>query len=98
MIIIAGTFEFDPADREAFLAATEPLMQASRAEDGCHAYSFVADRLDPGLVNLYELWEDDASLDRHRETDHYKGFGQIMAESKRKGMSIRQFNATEVPR
>jgi quinol monooxygenase YgiN len=98
MIIIAGTFDFDPADRDAFLAATEPLMRASLAENGCHAYSFSADRLDPGRVNLYELWDDDASLERHRETEHYRGFGQNMANSNRKGMNIRQFNATEVPR
>jgi quinol monooxygenase YgiN len=97
MIIIAGTFDFEPADREAFLEATVELVRASNAEEGCHAYTFAADPHDAGRVWLYELW-DDNTLDRHRDTPHYKTFGPILANAKAKTITVRQFNAVEVPR
>ncbi len=65
MIIVAGTFEVEPSERQAFLDSRAEVMRASRAEAGCRAYVFSADPLEPGRVQLYELWDDQASLDAH---------------------------------
>ena len=65
MIIVSGTFEVDPAQRDAFLAERLDRMRASRAEAGCLDYTFSADPLEPGRVVLFERWEDQASLDAH---------------------------------
>lgn len=65
MIIIGGTFEVEPSQREAFLTGRLEAMRASRAEPGCLEYVFSADPIDPGRVVLFERWVDQASLDAH---------------------------------
>ena len=73
------------------------MVRASNAEHGCQAYTFAADPHDPGRVWLYELWDDDA-LDHHRDTPHYKAFRSVLADANTKAITVRQFNAIEVPR
>ena len=65
MILVAGTFEVEPARRDEFLASREEAMRRSRNEPGCVDYVFSADPLEPGRVVLFERWEDQASLDAH---------------------------------
>ena len=47
MVIVAGTIELDPDQREAFLAGRIDGMRTSRAEPGCLEYIFSADPTDP---------------------------------------------------
>lgn len=65
MVIVAGTFEVDPEQREAFLAGRIERMRTSRAERGCLEYTFSADPIDPGRVVLYERWASQEDLDAH---------------------------------
>lgn len=65
MLIVAGHFDIDPADRDAFLEARSPAMTATRSEGGCLEYVMSADPINPDRVVLFERWEDQASLDAH---------------------------------
>lgn len=65
MIIVAGTFEVDPAERDAFLASRADVMRRSRSEEGCLEYCFAADPLEAGRVVLVERWTSQEALDRH---------------------------------
>ncbi len=65
MVIVAGVFEVDPEQRDAFLAGRFDRMRSSRAEQGCLEYTFSADPLDPGRVLLYERWASQKDLDAH---------------------------------
>ena len=65
MVIVAGSFEIKPEEREEFLAGRLDSMRASRAESGCLEYTMSADPIDPGRVVLFERWADQASLDAH---------------------------------
>ena len=65
MVIVGGTFEFDPDKRDLFLASRIEMMRVSRAEPGCIEYTFAADPLDPGRVVLFERWTDQDALDAH---------------------------------
>ena len=65
MIIVAGTFEVDPAERDAFLAGRDEGMRRSRAEPGCISYVFSADPIEPGRVHLFERWESKDALGAH---------------------------------
>jgi quinol monooxygenase YgiN len=62
MIIVAGTFEVDPAQRDAFVESRTEGMRRSRAEPGCISYVFSADPLEPGRVCLFERWESKDAL------------------------------------
>ena len=70
MILIIGTVRLPPHN----LSNARPIMQrmilASRAEDGCLAYSYSEDVLEPGLIRVQELWRDPQALDRHRASAH----------------------------
>jgi len=65
MVIVGGTFEVDPDQREQFLAGRVAMMQASRAERGCLEYTFCADPIDLARVVLFERWSSQADLDAH---------------------------------
>lgn len=62
----------DPAQRDACLAATAGLQQATRqAEPGCLVYCFAADPVVDGRIQVYELWQDTAALAAHFEHPNY---------------------------
>ncbi len=65
MLIIAGAFEVDPAQRDAFIDERAAMMRSSRAEAGCIAYAFMADPIEPGRVYLFERWESKDALAAH---------------------------------
>ena len=65
MIIVAGTLEVDPDQREAFLAGRIDQMRTTRTEPGCLEYTFSADPIDPGRVLLIERWANQKDLDAH---------------------------------
>lgn len=65
MIIVGGSFEVDPEQRDAFLEGRREAMLASRAEPGCLEYVFGADPVDPSRVVLFERWASQEALDAH---------------------------------
>lgn len=65
MLIVAGHFDVDPADRDAFLRSRQDAMRRSRAEAGCVAYVFSADPIEAGRVWLFERWESKEALAAH---------------------------------
>jgi quinol monooxygenase YgiN len=65
VLIVSGSFEVDPAQRDAFIAVRHKAMTNSRGEAGCYDYVFSADPIDPARVCLYERWESQEHLDAH---------------------------------
>ena len=70
MVIVGGSFELEPSDRDKFVASRFEMMRTSRAEPGCLEYTFSADPIDPRRVVLFERWESQAALDTHIEKLH----------------------------
>ena len=65
MVIVAGSLEVDPDQREAFLRGRMEGMRTTRAEPGCLEYTFSADPIDPGRVMLMERWASQKHLEAH---------------------------------
>lgn len=65
MLVVAGTFEVDPARRDEFVESRKEAMATSRGEKGCHEYVFAPDPIDPGRVVLFERWESREDLAAH---------------------------------
>jgi quinol monooxygenase YgiN len=63
---------FDSADHDEIAEHLRALTVGSRQEPGCVSYiaHFLAD--DPSTVLIYEQYVDDAALEAHRQTDHFK--------------------------
>ena len=69
-VVILGTVRLPPErvdDARPHMAA---MVAASRAEDGCLAYAYGEDVLEPGLIRVSEIWRDQAALDRHAQSAH----------------------------
>jgi len=65
MLIVAGHFDVDPAERDAFLAGRVDSIRSTRSEGGCLEYVMSADPVDPTRVMLFERWADQAAFDAH---------------------------------
>jgi quinol monooxygenase YgiN len=69
-ILIAGMVRVPPENVARFKPHMEKMLAASRAEDGCLAYSYAVDVEDPGLIRVFEAWRDQAVLDVHLRSLH----------------------------
>lgn len=70
MIVIMGTVRIPDGALDAARPAMTAMLVASRAEDGCLAYNYAQDVLDPCVIHIGERWRDRAALDAHFRTPH----------------------------
>lgn len=72
----------DASQRDAIVARSAPYQQATRDEEpGCLVYCFAADPVVPDLIQVYELWQDEASLAAHFEHPNYFNMRSMLAEA-----------------
>jgi quinol monooxygenase YgiN len=90
-IIVAGTVDVDPEQREAALLAGEPHMQKTRAQDGCLDYSWSADGLTPGRIYVYERWASEAALAAHFSGPHYRAMRDTIAAHGLRGAHVLKY-------
>ncbi len=91
MIIIAGTVEVDPEQRDAALEAGCPHMKATRAQKGCIDYVWSADLLVPGRIYVYERWESEDDLRAHFEGPHYLAMRDTVAAHGLRGADVLKY-------
>ena len=61
-----------PENHEKFLKTAQPLIDATRREEGNIFYNLCAlSEAEPGFVFM-ECWKDQASLDEHMGSAHFK--------------------------
>ncbi|MFM5885101.1 MAG: putative quinol monooxygenase [Novosphingobium sp.] len=69
-VAVIGQFRLPPERMAEARAAMARVVTATRAEDGCLAYSYAEDMLDPGLIRVSELWASRAHLAAHFTAPH----------------------------
>ena len=69
----------EPSRRDAIVAASVPVQAATRRDErGCLVYCFAADPVMPDLIQVYELWEDEASLTAHFAHPNYTAMREML--------------------
>ena len=69
----------DPTRRDAIVAESAPIQRATRDDEpGCLVYSFAADACEADLIQVYELWEDEASLAAHFDHPNYAAMRDML--------------------
>ena len=63
---------------DEFAAAAKTIIAASRAEPGCISYTLYQDPYDKTAFFFFEEWKDQAAIDSHFATPHFKAFGEKM--------------------
>ncbi len=74
LVVISGTAELKPENREAALALIEEIVKLSREEEGCISYTFYADLAEPNTIQVFEEWETEAALNAHLAQPHTQNF------------------------
>jgi quinol monooxygenase YgiN len=74
VILVTGTIDVDPAQRDAFIEAATKLMGPTRAEAGCERYAFTADVEDPGRFHVVEQWASEDEMNAHMQAPHLAEF------------------------
>jgi autoinducer 2-degrading protein len=59
---------------DAFRERLERHARISLNEEGCRRFDVHQEARDPTLFFLYELYTDEAALEAHRNSEHYKSF------------------------
>jgi quinol monooxygenase YgiN len=72
MLVLAGSIRLPPENLEAARPVMQRMIEASRAEEGCIAYSFAEDLLEPGLIRIFEAFRDRDAQQFHSQSQHMK--------------------------
>ena len=91
MLIVAGSIIAEPGGREPFLSAVQPMVAATLEEAGCREYAFTPDPNDDNRVLLYELWDDQSSLDAHFASPHMAAWQETRKGLALAGASIKKY-------
>ncbi len=74
---------------DAFIEITKYNAENSRKEAANIRFDFLRDNKDPNKFMLYEVFEDEAAVLRHKETEHYNKWRETvepMMASRRVGI------------
>jgi quinol monooxygenase YgiN len=74
MIVKKITVQANEGQEEALKTMLTSLIEASRVEEGCLRYDVFEIEKTPGNFLLIEIWQSDAHLDKHKETEHFLKF------------------------
>jgi quinol monooxygenase YgiN len=91
MISFTVRLRFDDKDRPAVEEMLRQLVPSSRQEPGCVTYVAHFVEGEPATVLIYEQYRDEAALDAHRNSAHFKeyatgGLYQLMKDRSREGL------------
>jgi quinol monooxygenase YgiN len=69
----------DASRRDEIVAASVPIQTATREDEpGCLVYCFAADPVQADLIQVYELWADEASLAAHFDHPNYHAMREML--------------------
>ncbi|MEK6796488.1 MAG: putative quinol monooxygenase [Spirochaetota bacterium] len=72
MIVIVAQFTVLPGKIDALIDEVKPMIEATRREAGCIDYILHQDVKVPENFAFIEHWEDQASVDAHMASAHFK--------------------------
>lgn len=72
MLAIWVKVRVKPDQRARFLQAIEvDALGSERDEPGCYRFNVLQDAKDADVYYFYEVYEDEAALEKHRAAPHY---------------------------
>ncbi|QZN94379.1 putative quinol monooxygenase [Symbiopectobacterium purcellii] len=70
-IIVSAYYRVHPDDRQTFINAVKPEMQAAQRLSGCVFYAFSQDLVNPDAFHLSEGWVDIDAYERHEHSETF---------------------------
>jgi autoinducer 2-degrading protein len=69
-----------PGHIDNYLAALQENGAASVQEPGCRDFIITVSQKDPNHVFIFEVYDDAAAFEAHRQTDHFKKYAATSKE------------------
>jgi autoinducer 2-degrading protein len=86
-----------PSEMPKFLEAIKENGASAVKEPGCREFNITVLANNPNHVFLYEVYDNAAALDAHRQTEHFKKFqattANMIADRNVRAMSLIAFNS-----
>jgi len=93
----AVDLDIAPGEMEKFLVAIKENGAASVKEPGCRRFDIVVDAKNPNHVFLFEVYDNEAALTAHRNTEHFKKYmaetGKMVTGRNVRAMTAVAFNS-----
>ncbi len=81
MIALMVTINIKPGHKEAFMASMlDDARGSNKDEPGCLRFDVLQDNANPNQIHLYEVYQDEAALDAHRNAPHFVKWRQTCAD------------------
>jgi (4S)-4-hydroxy-5-phosphonooxypentane-2,3-dione isomerase len=74
LFISAVDIDVVPGQIENYLAALKENGAAAVHEPGCREFDITVSQKDPNHVFIFEVYDDAAAVEAHRQTDHFKKY------------------------
>lgn len=71
-LVVVVRWTAKPGEETEIVRILRTMIPASRKEPGCNAYEVHQSTEDPRQFLLYEVYEDEAALQSHSESEHFK--------------------------
>lgn len=97
-IIVAGWLRFAGDEKtcaEIIVGGAEHI-DAARAEQGCVAYNWAVDPLEPGQIHVYEEWESEEALLQHFVDPPYLAMREHLETYELTGFHVQLYTAAGV--
>ena len=79
LFVAAIDLDIVPAEIEKFKAALKENAAASVKEPGCREFNIHVLASNPNHIFIYEVYDNEATSQAHRQTDHFKKYAATTA-------------------
>jgi autoinducer 2-degrading protein len=73
-IVNAINLDIAPDKFDAFMEVAKENAAASAKDPGCLQFNIMVSQTDPHHIMFYEVYENAAAVDFHRQTEHFKKY------------------------
>ena len=91
MLIVHADVFAQPGKGDEIAKIAQPLIEATRKEDGCHFYQLLRDTTDDSAFKFVEGWESQEALGAHVKTDHFKQIFPKITELAVKSADVKSY-------
>lgn len=96
MIVVNAVITANETTIAAMKEAIAAMETASRAESGCHDYTFSVELNNPSVMRITEKWESMDDLKAHFGMPHMADFQAAMAANPPEAVEAKFYEVTEV--
>jgi quinol monooxygenase YgiN len=73
-VVLRATWTARVGSEEAVLDALRNVAAPSQQEPGCRLYQPYRDPADPRVFHIFEIYDDEAALEAHTASEHFKSY------------------------